>query len=75
MIIDRDIILSIIFALLPLALGYALILNWLNRKYWNWLWRGIKNKCPLCLNIKEVKIHDKTNQQNISIYEHEGFLD
>jgi hypothetical protein len=57
---DRDIILSVIFGLLPWVLGWTIILEWLRKTYWNWLWRGIKKQCPWCENIKEVKIHDAT---------------
>jgi hypothetical protein len=58
MTLDTDIILSILFAGIPFLLGWTVILNWVLKSYWNWLWKGIKHKCALCQNVKEVKIND-----------------
>ena len=56
MIIDKDIILTIVFAGIPFCVGWVIILNKIYEIYYNLLWNGVKHKCLLCGNIKEVKI-------------------
>ncbi len=51
-----DFALFFVFVVFPMLVGYAVLGEYIARKFWGWIWKGIVHICPICGTSIECRV-------------------